>query len=409
MRRLALAATFVLTLLPGLGSARPVHAAKVKLGVDVLIDSYGHLLAGKRVGLITNASAVDGNLVPTVERLLADKRFTITQLYAPEHGLAAATANGTSNKTGTDPITGIPVEGLFGKRHSPSPDTLARIDVLVFDIQDIGSRTYTYVSTMGKSMIAAKKTGKPFIVLDRPNPNGGLLFEGATRAPKYKSLIGWGPTPVTHGMTVGELARFFNATMGIGCALQIVPMEGWRREMIWEDTGLQWVPTSPGIPHPLNAHFYVATGMVGGSGTNLNEGGGNSMPFELVGAPWIDGKVLAAELARHALPGVTFRPLVYKPRRGQYAKKIVGGVHLVLTDPKAFRPLRTALTILVAVRKGFPEQFHVKKVRSFGRVWGNDEILPMIMAGKSALEIEATWARDLEVFAAERAKHLLYN
>lgn len=386
----------------------PATRVPVKLGVDVLLDSRVDLIAGKRVGLVTNASAVDGSLVPTLDRLRADPRVNLVQLYSPEHGLGGAMANGRSDHKGIDPDTGLPIEGLFGRNARPSPKSLARVDVLVFDIQDIGSRTYTYISTLGHVMIAAARARVPLIVLDRPNPNGGLVYEGPIREPKYRSLIGWGPLPVTHGMTVGELARFYNGELGIGCDLTVVPMENWRRGMYWDDTGLTWVPTSPGIPHALNAYLYVATGMVGGSGPNLNEGAGNSMPFELVGAPWVDARRLAEELNAAGLPGVYFRPLVWRAHRGQFANRLVRGVQLVLRDVKAFRPLKTALAILTTIQRLHPKELKIRDWRRFGRTWGNDEVLRLIRRGLSHEEIERTWAPELAAFGEKRAKYLIY-
>jgi uncharacterized protein YbbC (DUF1343 family) len=399
--------------------AAPVHAtlaregeagrAPVVLGVDVLLSKRIDLIQGKRVGLITNPSGVDGRLVTTLERFLKDGRFRLTQIYAPEHGLAGVMPNGRSNRNKVDPETGIAIEGLFGKRSAPSQESLARVDVLVFDIQDIGSRTYTYVSTMGKAMQAAKKAGVRFVVLDRPNPLGGVEFEGAIRLPKYQSLIGWGPIPVTHGMTAGELARFYNTEMHIGCDLVVVEMENWRRDMVWEDTGLTWVPTSPGIPHTLNAHLYVATGMVGGSGPNVNEGAGNSMPFELIAAPYIESRELADAMNASGLSGVRFRPIAFRPNRGQFARKMLGGAQILLDDPRSFRPLRTALSFLVNLQRLYPDQLKVKDWRRFGRVWGNDEILRMIRQGLTVDQIEASWAAELDEFGKKRAKYLIYE
>jgi len=388
---------------------KPALAKPVTLGIDVLLNERIDLVAGKRLGLITNASAVDSQLVPTLERLRTDKRVNLVQLYAPEHGLGGAMDNGKSDRKGTEGSTQLPIEGLFGRQNRPSAASLARIDILVFDIQDIGSRTYTYVSTLGNAMMAAKAAKVPIMVLDRPNPIGGILFEGPVREPKYKSLIGWGPIPVTHGMTVGELARFYNEELGIHADLIVVPMQGWKRSMIWADTGLTWVPTSPGIPHELNAHFYVATGMVGGSGTNVNEGGGNSMPFELIGAPFVDGYALTRMLTEAGLPGVRFRHITYIPSRGQYKNKIVHGVQLLLDDAKAFRPLHTALTILVALNQLHGTDLTVKDPRRFGRVWGNDRVLQQIRQGKSVAEIEACWQEELQAFGQKRALHLIYD
>lgn len=405
-RLCACLATF--SLLLGAAFAPPALAMPViRLGIEVLLDKRIDLVAGKRIGLVTNASAVDGQLVPTIDRMLADKRLTLTQLYAPEHGLRGALPNGATGKTGVDPVSNLPVEGLFGKTN-PSPESLEHVDVLVFDIQDIGSRTYTYATTLGQVMQRAAQAKKPLIVLDRPNPLGGQVFEGPIRLARHKSLIGWGPLPVTHGMTFGELAGFYNAELHLGCQLTVVQMEGWHREMQWEDTGLQWVPTSPGIPHPLNAHLYVATGMVGGSGANVNEGGGNSMPFELIGAPFIDADKFQMALQKEAVPGILFRAMTFRPWRGQFAGKVVNGVQLLLQDRQEYRPLRTALVLLTVLQRIHPEMFKVKDVERFARVWGNPDVLRMVREGKSWHDIEASWTPELTAFADRRRHYLLY-
>ena len=394
----------VAALLPG-----PVDASAepVRLGIDVLLDGHIELLEGKRVGIVTNSSAVDANVVPTLDRLHQDPRVNLTQIFAPEHGLRAALASGTSGG-GKDPETGLPIEGLFGKRSEPSKEALARVDVIVFDIQDIGSRTYTYITTLGKVMRAAGRAKVPVVVLDRPNPNGGLLFEGPIRTKGYRSLIGWGPFPVTHGLTVGEVARFYNGELDLGCDLTIVQMEGWERWMLWEDTGLLWVPTSPGIPHPLNAHLYVATGMVGGAGTHLSEGGGNSMPFELLGGSYIDPKRFTDALAAQNLPGVLFRPVTFRAKTGRHRGELLHGAHLMLTDARAFRPLRTALAMLTILQKHHGKDLKVSDTRKFGRVWGNDDVLKQVRGGKTWQQIETGWQDELQAFAGKRAEYLLY-
>jgi uncharacterized protein YbbC (DUF1343 family) len=386
-------------------SALPV----VKLGIDVLLEDRIDLVAGKRVALVTNAGAVDGQLVQSIDRLLADPRVKLVQLYAPEHGIRAALPNGATNKTGVDELSGLPVEGLWGNSAKPSDATLAKVDVILFDLQDIGSRTYTYATTLGLLMKRAAQTRKPVIVLDRPNPLGGELFEGPIRTARRKSLIGWGPLPVTHGMTMGELAQFYQGEMDIHCPLTVVPMKGWRRDMQWEDTGLQWVPSSPGIPHALNAHFYVATGMVGGSGANVNEGGGNSMPFELIGAPFLDARRYAQELVAAGVPGILFRPFTFRPWRGQFRGKVVNGVQLFLQDRRVFRPLRTALVLLTMLQKIHPEVFKVGDKSRFARTWGRDDLLDQILAGRTWQEIEEGWRDDLALFRDQRAKYLIYR
>lgn len=399
---------YFLTLVVALWLPVPAHAAGVKPGVEVLIEEQLDLLRDKRVGLLTNPSAVDSQLVPTLDRL-RKVGVEVTQLYAPEHGIAAALANGKGGDKGIDPGSGLPVEPVWGAHFSPSAASLERIDVLVFDIQDLGSRTYTFATTLGKLMIAAGKAGKPVIVLDRPNPGGGVLFEGPIIEKKHKSLVGWGPLPVTHGMTSGELARFYQQELAIKVDLKVVQMKGWRRDMIWEDTGLPWVPSSPGIPHELNAHLYVATGMVGGCGANVNEGGGNSMPFELIGAPYIDPQKLADCLRAENLPGVLFRPMSWKPRAGaQFSGKLVHGVQLVLTNPRIFKPLKTALAILHNLYKLFPEEVRIKDIGRFGRVWGTERVLTALKSGVDWHKIEESWQPELAIFALKRQKALLY-
>ena len=374
----------------------------------MLVEEQLDLVRDKRVGLLTNPSAVDSQLVPTLDRL-RKVGVEVTQLYAPEHGIAAALANGKGGDKGVDPGSGLPVEPVWGAHFSPSKASLERIDVLVFDIQDLGSRTYTFATTLGKLMIAAGAAGKTVIVLDRPNPGGGLLFEGPIIEKKHKSLVGWGPLPVTHGMTLGELARFYQQELNIKVDLKVVPMKGWRRDMVWEDTGLPWVPSSPGIPHELNAHLYVATGMVGGCGANVNEGGGNSMPFELIGAPYIDPQKLADCLRAENLPGVLFRPMSWKPRAGaQFSGKLVHGVQLVLTNPRIFKPLKTALAILHNLYKLFPEEMQIKDVGKFGRVWGTERVLTALKEGVDWRKIEESWQPELALFAVRRQKVLLY-
>ncbi len=403
MNRFSFLAVLAAVLLSG-----HAHAAGVRPGIEVLVDEQLDLVRDKRVGLLTNPSAVDSQLVPTLDRL-RKVGVEVTQLYAPEHGISAALANGKGGDKGIDAGSGLPVEPVWGAHFSPSKASLERIDVLVFDIQDLGSRTYTFATTLGKLMIAAGAAGKTVIVLDRPNPGGGLLFEGPIIEQKHKSLVGWGPLPVTHGMTLGELARFYQQELKIKVELKVVPMKGWRRDMVWEDTGLPWVPSSPGIPHELNAHLYVATGMVGGCGANVNEGGGNSMPFELIGAPYIDPQKLADCLRGENLPGVLFRPMSWKPRAGaQFSGKLVHGVQLVLTNPRIFKPLKTALAILHTLYKLFPEEVQIKDVGKFGRVWGTDRVLTALKEGVDWHKIEASWQPELDAFAVKRQKVLLY-
>lgn len=384
-------------------------APPIRLGIDVLLDSRADLIAGKRVGLITNPSGVDGALRLTADRLAEDGRFQLVQLYGPEHGIRGDAPADAKIANSVDPVTGVPVESLYGERKRPSKESLARLDVLLFDIQDVGSRTYTYIATLGEAMRAAADAGVKVIVLDRPNPLGGLRFEGPIREEAHASFVGWGPLPLTHGMTVGEVARFYAERLDIGCELEVVRMEGWTRAMTWSDTGLAWTQTSPHIPHFSSAALYVATGMVGGVSQNVCEGVGTPLPFELIAADFFDARALAASLNAAGLPGLRFAPIAVQPFYGKFEKQALRGVRLVLDDPAALRPVRTALTILVTLERLYPGRVQFQEGRTFNIHWGTPKVLELVRAGKSTAEIEASWARELEEFGTARDRCLLYR
>ncbi len=389
-------------------AAEPTPAV-VQLGIDVLLAEQIDLVKDKRIGLITNASGVDGRLRLSADRLHADKRVTLVRLFAPEHGIRGAAPAGRTVDDMRDSGTGLPVVSLFGKHKEPPPQSLEGLDALVFDIQDIGSRTYTYTTTMARSMRAARKAGIPFIVLDRPNPLGGELFEGPMLDKRRYSFVGYGPVPVSHGLTVGELAGYYNVFRNIRCELIVVKMKGWRRSMTWQDTGLQFIMTSPGIPHARNAHLYIATGMIGGVTRNLNEGVGTTLPFELIGAEWLDAPRLRAELEKAQLPGVRFRDVTYRPHYHRHKNRTLHGVQLLPYDWLAFRPLRTALTILTTILKMHPGRVRVRSKRYFARIWGNDSILGAVMSGASAAQIERSWLVDTLTYTLLRQPFLLYH
>jgi uncharacterized protein YbbC (DUF1343 family) len=393
------------------GAPDPARTTRVELGIDVLLaPGSAHLaaLAGQRIGLITNPSGVDGRLVPTADRLASDPRIRLVQLYGPEHGIRGEVPAGDPVEDARDPVTGLPVQSLYGRTRRPTPESLAGIDLLMFDIQDIGSRTYTYISTLGEAMRACAEHRKPLWVLDRPNPIGGLQAEGPVMPEQWRNFIGWGPMPVTHGMTVGEVARFFNATLGIGCELQVVPMRGWRREMTWADTGLTWTQTSPHIPGVRQAHLYVATGMVAMSTTNLSDGVGTTLPFEIVAAEFIDPPQLAAALNATGLPGVRFQALAVKPFYGGFKDQALRGVRLHLDDPRAFQPLRTALTVLATLERLHPGKIAWAEEKIIGRHWGETTLPARISRGDAVPDIEAAWRGDREAFLAARRAALLY-
>lgn len=381
----------------------------VTLGIDVLLAEGHPALAGKKIGLVTNPSGVNRDLVPTADLLAADRRWKLVHLFGPEHGIRGDVAAGEKVGDGVDPVTGIPVTSLYGKTKAPPKDVLQTLDALVFDIQDVGSRTYTYVSTLGECLVACAAAGRPIVVLDRPNPIGGVLFEGAIRDDKWTSFIGWSPMPVSHGMTFGEIARWMKSKLSIDVDLRVVAMKGWTRTMQWEDTGLHWVPTSPHIPHALQARLYIATGMIGGVTVNVNEGVGYTLPFETIAAEWLDPAAVSAALAKMDVPGVAFRPLAYVPNYGKFAKKPLRGLQLIVTDRDAFRPLRTSLALLTALEKVHPGRVEFENERSLAIHWGNEKIIPMIRAGADVATVEKTFAPGLATFAAEREKALIYR
>jgi uncharacterized protein YbbC (DUF1343 family) len=394
----------------------PASAPAVTLGLEVLLTERLDLVAGKRLGLLTHPAGVDAELVPSVDRLVAAGRahgFKVVQLYGPEHGIRGWMSAAEKTGADVDPFTKLPVENLFGlgKRGRPSKRSLERIDVLVVDLQDLGSRTYTYISTLGEAMIAAGEAGKPVIVLDRPNPAGGLTFEGPVLRHKRRSFVGWAGLPVTHGMTLGEIAEFYRRFEDVTCDLVVVPMRGWRRDMTWAETGLPWVPTSPGIPHVDNALLYPATGMIGGVTKNVSEGVGTTLPFEQVGAEWIDAPDFERALTTLNLPGVRFRATTFRPNWFDHKGKLLHGVQLVLTDRRAFRPIRTALALLVALESLYPSQAVYRD--NFDTIWGGSQDLierarTERPSPRTLDKLEAGWSKRLEAFAAERGQVLRY-
>jgi len=384
----------------------------VTLGIDVLLEQGSEhlaLLEGKRVGLVTNPSGVDGQLVPSVDRLAADERVNLVRLYAPEHGIRGDVPAGDHVGDERDAATGLPVTSLYGKSRRPSAEALADVDLLLLDLQDVGSRTYTYISTMGEVMRACAEHGKPLVVLDRPNPLGGLLFEGPVIEAEWYNFIGWGPVPISHGMTMGEVARYFRSELGIDCELHVVPMRGWQREMTWGDTGLEWTITSPHIPHILQAHLYITTGMLAASFPVLSDGVGSTMPFELIGAEFIDGTALARELNALALPGIRFQPATFRPFYGKFAGKGLSGVRLRLTEPGRYRPLHTGLQIQATLRRLYPEALTVGEEAYLARHWGNVATVELLRAGASAEKMEQAWAGSLLKFSERRKGSLLYE
>lgn len=389
--------------------ANPNHPSPVKPGIDVLIEKQLYLIKGKKVGLITNPTGITRQFQSTIDALNEIPGVKLVALFGPEHGVRGDIPGGERVATYTDKKTGIPVYSLYGETYKPTADMLKNIDILLYDIQDIGSRAYTYIYTMAYAMEAARDARIPFIVLDRPNPLGGNRVEGNVLDLKFKSFIGLYPIPYIYGMTVCELAQLFNSEFGINCNLTVVPLEGWTRDMTYEDTGLLWVPTSPHVPHPETAYLVAAIGCIGELGT-ISEGVGTPSPFEFIGAPWMEGDKLADELNSKNLPGVYFRPTSFRPFYLRFIKEQCSGVQIHLLDKNTFEPAAVQVHILTAIRKLFPEKniFDTPRITSFDKAFGTNEVRNAIIRGDSAEQIIASWQEQLEKFKIVREKYLIY-
>ena len=386
-------------------SIKPV----VKLGIDVLIEKHLNLVKGKNVGLITNSTGVSSQLKSTIDVINEEHGVNLIALFGPEHGVRGDISGGEHIPTYKDKKTGIVVYSLYGKTRRPTPAMPKNIDVLLYDIQDIGSRAYTYIYTMAYAMEAAKKAGIKFIVLDRPDPMGGNRIGGNVLDPKFSSFIGLYPIPYIYGMTVGELALMFNKKFKINCDLEVIPMEGWNRNLRWKDTGLMWIPTSPHVPHAETTFFVTTTGCIGELGT-VSIGVGYTSPFELIGTPWIDGEKLARELNSKKLPGVYFRPTFFKPYYYKFIKEQCSGVQIHIFDYEKFEPAKTQVHILTAIKKLYPDKniFNEKRISMFDKAFGTDEVRKRVISGDSAESIMSGWGRQLEKFKKIREHYLLY-
>ncbi len=387
---------------------------KIQLGVDVLRTQDFKPLDGKRVGLITNPTGVSGDLQSTVDLLHAAKNVRLVSLYGPEHGVRGDAYAGDNVESGIDPDTKLPVYSLYGATRKPTDDMLEGIDTLVFDIQDIGSRSYTFISTMTVAMQAAAEHELQFVVLDRPNPLGGNRIEGKPLDMAFRSFIGFLPIPYLHGMTVGELAQMINdegwLEDGAKCDLTVIPMKGWHRTMSFDDCGLVWVPTSTHVPRAESSFFYAATGIMGELHV-VSEGVGYPLPFELVGLPDVSAATFASQLDERKLPGVRFRPIYFKPYYGPNKGKMCGGAQVHLTDPDIVHLTGIQFHVMDVVRKSFPDHklFDSKRKRSFDKACGTDEIRELFEADKPIDAIMAKWNEGVEDFRSARAKYLLYR
>jgi uncharacterized protein YbbC (DUF1343 family) len=379
----------------------------VRPGVEVFLADVPAAMRGKRIGLITNNSGVDRAGRLAIDLVARHPQLRLVALLAAEHGIRGDAQNGARVDDEVDPRTGVPVYSLYkAEDRGPTPEMLRDVDVLVYDLQEVGGRTWTYVSTMALAMQAARRKGIPFVVLDRPNPIGGEVVEGALLDPRFKSFVGMYPIPARHGMTVGELAELFNRKHGIGADLRVVRAAHWRRARWWDETGLPWVNPSPNLRSLAAVTSYPGT--VYFEGTTLSEGRGTDRPFEQVGAPWLDAPGLAAAMNARGLPGVRFEAttMAVAPGAAKYPGRTVPALRFVITDRRAYRPVRTALLVIDEARRRHPGDF--AWTRTIDRLTGSDQVRLAVEGGRLPALLDA-WDREAAEFRESRAPYLLYR
>ena len=379
----------------------------VRPGLEVLLSDSIHLIQGLRVGLITNHTGIDSRRVHGIDRLAAVPQVELAALFSPEHGIRGEAEGGVGIQSQEDERTGLPIHSLYGETRKPTPEMLEGLDALLFDIQDVGARYYTYVSTMALAMEAAGEAGIPFLVLDRPNPIGGVAVQGSVLDPEFATFVGLFPVPMRHGMTPGELARLYVGEFGIQVDLEVLPLEGWRREMTFGDTNLPWVPPSPNMPSVESALHYPGTCLF--EGTNISVGRGTDIAFQIVGAPWLNGDSLAAALARYQIPGVDFQAVHFTPQNpgdGKFPDQEVQGVRLVSLSPD-YDPTLAALALLRETRRMSGDRWEWRQGH-FDRLAGTDRLREGVETGHQLDVLREGWDEALEAFRRLRDGYLIY-
>jgi len=387
----------------------------VQSGLDVLVHHRLGLLRGRRFGLLAHQASVDARLDHAADLLRHVRGARLAALFAPEHGLWGAAQDLVHIPLARDPHTGMRVVSLYGERREPTAAMLRGLDVLVIDLQDVGARYYTYQWTTALAMRACARAGVRVLVLDRPNPLGGEIVEGNIPDPAFASFVGLYPLAARPGMTLGEIARHLQQAHALGGAVDVVGLRGWRRSMLWEDTGLPWVAPSPNMPTLDTARVYPGGCLI--EGTNMSEGRGTTRPFEWVGAPWLDAHDYAEALAAERLPGVVFRPARFRPTFQKWADHVCGGVQLHVTDRARFKPFLTGLAVVAAARRLAPRAFRWRRPPyEFERrrlpidiLLGTDRIRRALEQGASLRSIERGWQPDLARWRRRRAAALLYR
>jgi uncharacterized protein YbbC (DUF1343 family) len=390
--------------------------SQVKTGIEVLREKNFEPLAGKRVGLITNPTGVDSNLKSTIDILAGAGNLELVALYGPEHGVRGDYPAGEYIENKLDARTGAPMFSLYGRTRKPTPEMLQGVDVLVYDIQDIGSRSYTYISTLGLAMEAAAEAGIDFMVLDRPNPLGGNKFEGPLVEDEFISFVSQFPITYVHGFTVGELAHLLNGegllANGVQVNLTVIEMEGWERHMSFEDTGLPWVMSSPHIPHAHSAYFYPVSGILGEL-YNINIGVGYTLPFQLFGAEWLlDAELLAERLNDLEIPGVIFRPIYYRPFYTDLQGKSLRGVQVHLTNLQK-APLSIIQFYVMQELFAMHPEFHFfekapTRLRMFDQVCGTDKVRKAFEKRFMVADMIDIWNREVDGFVKLAGQYFLY-
>ena len=391
----------------------PKH--KIKLGLEVLLTEKTSLLADARVGLICNPATVDHDFKHAADLFHAHPEINLTALFGPQHGIRGETQDNMIEwQSFRDQRTGVMAFSLYGETRQPTEQMLQDVDVLVFDVQDVGTRVYTFIYTMALAMQAAQQFGKRVVVLDRPNPINGVGVEGSLLEAGHESFVGMYPIPMRHGMTVAELARLFNEEFGIGCELEVVPMQGWQREFWLDETDAPWVIPSPNMPTVETAVVYP--GAVYVEGARLSEGRGTTRPFELIGAPYVNAYELTTALNDLQLPGVYFRPHSFMPTFQKFGGKLCHGVQVHVLDRPAFKPVITGIAVIKLIHDLYPNGFewqtppyeYVFDRYPFDVIAGTFKLREQIESGASVKELADSWRADEHRFAEQRAKYLLY-
>ncbi len=397
----------------------PLAAAqtpRVQTGIEILKQQQFDVLRGKRVGLITNPTGVDARMVSTIDILHRAPGVKLVALFGPEHGIRGDVFAGEKISDSTDPETGVPIYSLYGKTQKPTSEMLKGIDVLVYDLQDNGCRSYTYIATMGRAMAAAAEHKVEFVVLDRPNPLGGNRIEGNINEKPFQTSVNYYAVPYVYGLTCGELARMANEEGLLEgkarCKLTVVPMKGWRRDMVWADTGLPWVMASPHQPEDDSAMYYVATGIMGELGV-LSEGVGYTVPFKVVAAPWIEQKLFADRLNELGLPGVLFRPLVFKPYYFTHKDKEMRGVQIHITDPREANLTALQFIVMDVHNQLYPDKdpFQLCKpsrLDMFDKVCGGAKVRELFTKRMKYDDVKSFLDKDVAAFRAKAKKYWLY-